>query len=166
MDGFTLIEKVNTLAGKHGIGRIDHIEDRIVGIKSREVYECPAAQLLIDAHMDLEKLVLTRHEFRFKQQVSNEWAYLAYSGLWMDPLKNALDSFIEETQKRVTGEVRVKLYKGSFRVVGRSSKFSLYNVDLATYGVKTTFDQMWSPGFIEIWGLPTKVANLKKRNQS
>ena len=166
MDGSALIGKISAISGKHGVGRIDHMEDRIVGIKSREVYECPAAQLLIDAHMDLEKLVLTRHELRFKQQVSVEWTNLVYTGLWMDPLRTALDSFIEETQKRVTGEVRVKLYKGSCNVVGRSSKFSLYDLDLATYGPQTTFDQMWSPGFIEIWGLPTKVANLRKRSLS
>jgi argininosuccinate synthase len=114
--------------------------------------------------MDLEKLILTRHEFRFKQQVDLEWSSLAYSGLWMDPLKTALDAFIEEIQQRVTGEVKIKLYKGSCYVVGRCSDFSLYDIDLATYGPKTTFDQSWSLGFIEIWGLPTTVANIKKRS--
>ncbi len=165
MDGLELIEKLNMVAGKHGIGRIDHIENRIIGIKSREVYECPAAKVLIEAHSDLEKLILTRHEYRFKNLVDMEWANLVYSGLWKDPLKNALDSFIEETQKRVIGEVRVKLFKGNCSVVGRSSDFSLYDIDLATYGAETTFDQSWSTGFIEIWGLPTKIANIKK-NQS
>ncbi|MCW3976059.1 MAG: argininosuccinate synthase [Candidatus Bathyarchaeota archaeon] len=164
LNGLELIERISAIAGKHGIGRIDHMENRIVGIKSREVYECPAAKLLIEAHMDLEKLVLTRHEFRFKQQVDVEWSSLAYSGLWMDPLKSALDAFIEETQQRVTGEVKIKLYKGNCYIVGRYSDFSLYDIDLATYGPKTTFDQSWSLGFIEIWGLPTTVANIKKRN--
>jgi argininosuccinate synthase len=164
MDGLELIEKINKIAGSHGIGRVDHMENRIVGIKSREVYECPAAKLLIEAHMDLEKLVLTRHEFRFKQLVDLEWSNLAYSGLWMDPLKTALDAFIEETQQRVTGEVKIKLYKGSCYVVGRYSDFSLYDLDLATYGPKTTFDQTWSIGFIKIWGLPTTIANIKKRS--
>lgn len=163
LDGLALIEELRMLGGKHGIGRIDHIEDRITGIKSREVYECPAAIILIEAHKDLEKLVLTRHELQFKQKVDTEWTNLAYAGLWMDPLKNALDAFIKETQKRVTGEVKVKLYKGRCSIVGRSSKFSLYDLDLATYGAHTTFDQSWSSGFINIWGLPTKVANIKKK---
>jgi argininosuccinate synthase len=163
LDALTIIEKIGELGGKHGIGRIDHIEDRITGIKSREVYECPAAIILIEAHKDLEKMVLTRHELQFKQRVDTEWTNLAYGGLWMDPLKSALDAFIKETQKRVTGVVKMKLYKGKCSVVGRSSKFSLYDLDLATYGVHTTFDQSWSLGFIEIWGMPTKVANIKKK---
>jgi len=167
MDPGTLIEVVNEVAGGHGVGRIDHIEDRLVGIKSREVYECPAATTIIEAHKDLEKLVLTRHELFFKQQVEAQWAYLVYTGLWMDPLKEDLDAFIDKTQERVCGEVKVKLYKGCLQVVGRSSPLSLYDLNLATYNIETTFDQSSSAGFIELWGLPTKVANaLKKKGKA
>ena len=120
---------MNEFAGKHGVGIIDHIEDRLVGIKSREVYEAPGApSSIIEAHRDLEQLVLTRHELAFKAGVEREWSWLVYSGLWMEPLRFALDSFIETTQRRVTGSVRLKLYKGGLRVVGRSSPNSLYKV--------------------------------------
>lgn len=163
MEPVDLIERLNQVAGKHGVGRIDHMEDRLVGIKSREVYECPAATVLIEAHKDLEKMVLTRHEVLFKQHIDAEWAYLVYAGLWMDPLKEDLDAFINKTQERVTGEVRVKLFKGSVQVVGRSSPYSLYDINLATYNIDTTFDQSFSAGFIELWGLPTKVARALKR---
>jgi len=163
IDPVKLIEHLNNVAGRHGVGRIDHMEDRLVGIKSREVYECPAATVLIEAHRDLEKMVLTRHEVLFKQHVDAEWAYLVYAGLWMDPLKEDLDVFINKTQEKVTGEVKVKLYKGSAQVVGRSSPYSLYDLRLATYNIETTFDQLASAGFIEIWGLPTRVASALKR---
>lgn len=158
-----LIETLNNIAGKHGVGRIDHIEDRLVGIKSREVYECPAATVLIESHKDLEKLVLTRHEILFKQYVDAEWTFLVYAGLWMEPLKEDLDALINKTQERVTGEVKVKLYKGSAQVIGRSSPYSLYDIHLATYNIDTTFDQASSAGFIELWGLPTRVAKALKR---
>jgi len=159
-----LIEEVQSAAGKHGIGRIDHMEDRIVGLKSREIYEAPAATVILKAHADLEKMVLTRHEKLFKRHVDHEWAVLAYTGLWMDPLKEALDAFIDKTQERVTGEVTLKLFKGSAQVVGRSSPFSLYDLSLATYDIDTTFDQKAAVGFIELWGLPTVTAwALKKR---
>ena len=161
-----LIETVNKVAAENGIGRIDHMEDRLVGIKSREVYECPAATVIIEAHKDLEKIVLTKHEYLFKQQVDAQWAFLVYTGLWMEPLREDLDAFINKIQDRVSGEVRVKLYKGSMRIVGRSSPSSLYDFKLATYNVGTTFDQSSSAGFIELWGLPTRVANtLKKRSK-
>ncbi|MBS7604983.1 MAG: argininosuccinate synthase [Candidatus Bathyarchaeia archaeon] len=158
-----LIETLNNIAGRHGVGRIDHMEDRLVGIKSREVYECPAATVIIEAHKDLEKLVLTRHEILFKQHVDLEWAYLVYAGLWMDPLREDLDAFINKTQDRVTGEVRVKLYKGCATVVGRSSPYSLYDMSLATYNIDSSFDQSAAGGFIELWGLATKVAGALKR---
>jgi argininosuccinate synthase len=116
-----IVETLNKTAGKHGVGRIDHIEDRLVGIKSREVYECPAATVILEAHKDLEKMVMTRHEVLFKQHVDEEWVFLAYEGLWVDPLKEDLDAFINKSQENVTGEVRLKLYKGGLRVVGRSS---------------------------------------------
>ena len=157
-----LIETLNKVAGEHGVGRIDHMEDRLVGIKSREVYECPAATVLTEAHKDLEKMVLTRHEVLFKQQIDAQWTFLVYTGLWMDPLRDALDAFINKTQERVHGEVKVKLYKGGLQVVGRSSPMSLYDLNLATYDLQTTFDQSWSPGFIELWGLPTRVSNILK----
>jgi len=163
MDPVALIENVNEVAGRNGVGRIDHIEDRLVGIKSREVYECPAATVIIEAHKDLEKLVLTRHEVSFKQQVDAVWTNLVYTGLWKDPLKEDLDAFIESTQSRVNGKVKLKLYKGGLQVVGRSSLSSLYDMDLATYNIKTTFNQSSSAGFIELWGLPTRVANALKR---
>lgn len=158
-----LFERLNALAGKHGVGRIDHMEDRMVGIKSREVYECPAAQVIIEAHKDLEKAVLTRHELGFKARVDEEWTFLVYAGLWMDPLRESLDAFIDKTQERVCGVVRVKLYKGGLHVVGRSSPLTLYDLNLATYEGETTFDQTLAEGFIELWGLQTKAANIVKR---
>ena len=158
MEPLKLVSFVNQLAGSHGVGRIDHIEDRLVGIKSREVYECPAASVIIQAHQDLEKLVLTRHELDFKATVEREWAWLVYSGLWLEPLRLALDRFISATQHRVTGTVRMKLYKGSARVVGRSSEYSIYDVGLATYGRGSRFDQKNAIGFIELWGLQSRVA--------
>ena len=158
MEPLKLVSYVNEFAGSHGVGRIDHIEDRLVGIKSREVYECPGASVIIQAHQDLEKLVLTRHELGFKAMVEREWAWLVYSGLWLEPLKLALDRFISATQHRVTGTVRMKLYKGSARVVGRSSDYSIYDVGLATYGRGSKFDQKNAVGFIELWGLQSRVA--------
>lgn len=166
LDSVKLIEQLNFIAGRNGIGRIDQIEDRLVGIKSREVYECPAASLIIEAHMDLEKAVLTRHELLFKQRIEEQWSFLIYTGLWMEPLRNDLEAFINSTQERVVGEVKAKLYKGGLHIVGRSSPLSLYNLNLATYGNKTTFDQTLANGFIELWGLPTKAANIVKNKKS
>jgi argininosuccinate synthase len=157
------IEALNKTAGKHGVGRIDHIEDRMVGIKSREIYECPAATVLIEAHKDLEKMVLTRHEVLFKQQIDAQWTFLAYAGLWLDPLREDLDAFIAKSQENVTGEVRVKLYKGNAQIVGRSSPMSLYDQNLVNYNIKTGFNQAYSKGFIELWGLQTRMHNVLKR---
>lgn len=157
-----MVKTLNARAGRHGVGRVDHMEDRLVGIKSRECYECPAATVLLEAHRELEKTVLTRHEVLFKRQIDAQWTFLAYAGLWMEPLREDLEGFIDRTQDRVTGEVKLKLYKGSVMVVSRSSPFSLYDANLATYNIETSFDQTWSPGFIEIWGLPTKAANILK----
>lgn len=169
-DGRTLgpiqiIEYINKKAGASGVGIVDHIEDRVVGIKSREVYETPAALCLIEAHSDLEKMVLTKHELKFKAMVDSEWAWLAYSGLWQDSLKTDLDMFINASQKRVSGTVKLKMFKGSLRVVGRKSDYSLYSHDLATYGSGSTFDQTLAKGFVELWGLQSTEANklLKKR---
>ena len=154
-----LIQYINDKAGRHGVGIVDHIEDRVVGIKSREVYEAPAAVAIIEAHKDLEKMVLTKHELTFKQIVDNQWSWLAYSGLWQDPLRADLDRFIDATQNRVSGKVRLKMEKGSLRVVGRESEYSLYRNDLATYATGSTFDQSLAKGFVELWGLQSVIAN-------
>lgn len=159
-----IIEYINKKAGGCGIGIVDHIEDRVVGIKSREVYETPAALCLIEAHSDLEKMVHTKHETKFKSLVDNEWSWLVYSGLWNDPLKDELDMFINQSQKRVTGTVKLKMYKGSLRVVGRKSKYSLYSHDVATYGKESSFDQKLAKGFVELWGMQSTEANkLQKK---
>ncbi len=165
MRSIRLIEYINKKAGANGIGIVDHIEDRIVGIKSREIYETPGALCLIEAHTDLEKLVLTKHELKFKTMVDTEWAWLSYSGLWQDPLKSDLDMFINATQKRVNGTVKLKMFKGSMRVVGRKSDYSLYSHDLATYGSSSVFDQTLGNGFTQLWGLQSTEANklLRKR---
>ncbi|MGC8577524.1 MAG: argininosuccinate synthase [Thermoproteota archaeon] len=165
LDGVSLIGYLNELAGKHGIGRIDHIEDRLVGIKSREVYECPAAVTLIEAHRELEKLVLTKNELVFKQLIDQTWTNLVYDGLWMNPLRLDLEAFIKETQKRVYGEVKVKLFKGSVTVVGRSSPYSLYDIALSTYDSQSKFDQTFAKGFIEIWSLQTRAAYKALKNE-
>ena len=162
-----IIEHLNGIAGAAGVGIVDHIEDRIIGIKSREVYETPAALCLIEAHSDLEKMVHTKHENKFKQAIDSEWAYLAYSGLWQDPLRTHLDAFIESSQRNVSGTVKLKLHKGSLRVVGRKSLSSLYNQKVATYGTGSTFDQRLAAGFIELWGLQsTEVNKLQKKRPS
>jgi argininosuccinate synthase len=152
-----LIERVNQLAGQHGIGRIDHIENRLVGIKSREVYECPAATVLIEAHKDMENLVLPREIAGFKPIVELKWAQTVYEGLWYSPLRNALEAFVNETQERVTGATKVKLFKGKAMVVGRKSPWSMYDQGLATYDKHDLFDHAASEGFIRLFGLPTKV---------
>ena len=154
-----LINKLNEMAGSFGIGVIDHIEDRVIGIKSREIYEAPAALILINAHKDLEKLTLTNHELRFKAIVEEQWSWLAYSGLWLDPLLSDLNQFIEKTQERVTGKIKIKMHNGYYRVIGRDSKFSLYNNNIATYLSNSTFDQTMAKGFVELWGLQSITAN-------
>ena len=154
--GIALIEHLNVLAGSNGVGRIDHIEDRLVGIKSREVYEAPAALLLIQAHQALEELTLSKDQLRFKQGVSVEYANLIYDGLWFTRMHQDLAAYVQSTQKFVTGSVRLKLLKGSSIVVGRKSPHSLYNYSLATYDKGDIFDQSASAGFIEIWGLSGK----------
>jgi argininosuccinate synthase len=161
-----IIEKLNITAGKHGVGRIDHIEDRMVGIKSREIYECPAATVLLEAHKDLEKMVMTRHEVLFKQQIDAQWTFLVYAGLWLDPLREDLEAFINKSQENVNGEVRLKLYKGGLHIVGRSSPISLYDQNLVNYNIKTGFNQEYSAGFIQLWGLQTRMHNILKRKAS
>jgi argininosuccinate synthase len=151
-----LIAELNGVAGANGVGRIDMIEDRLVGIKSREIYETPAALAIIAAHRELEALTLTRDVLRFKTTVEQRYAELAYEGLWFTPLKTALDAFITETQKTVTGSVRLKLYKGNATVVGRTAPNALYSKDLATYDPGSTFDEAAAAGFIALWGLSAR----------
>ncbi len=156
MDGVSLILKLAKIAGDAGVGRSDMIENRLVGIKSREIYEAPAAWTLHNAHKALESLVLDRETLHFKEQVSLKYSELAYYGLWYTPLKEALDKFIDDTQKDVSGTVKVKLHKGHCVVVGRKSPNSLYKKELATYEEGDKFDQSLAKGFIQIWGLPYK----------
>ncbi len=137
----------------------------VVGIKSREVYETPAAACLIEAHSDLEKMVHTKHETKFKSLVDDEWSWLVYSGLWEDPLRSDLDMFIQQTQKRVSGTVKLKLFKGSLRVVGRESRYSLYSHKTATYGKGSNFDQKLAKGFVELWGIQSTEANKLQRKK-
>ncbi|NBR77991.1 MAG: argininosuccinate synthase [Microbacteriaceae bacterium] len=153
-----LIQKMNDLAGAHGVGRIDIVEDRLVGIKSREVYESPAGIALIAAHEELENLTLERDVNRFKRGIEARWADLVYEGLWFSGLKRSLDVFIDHTQEYVSGEVRLKLQGGRAVVTGRKSGESLYDFDLATYDTGDTFDQSMAKGFIELWALPSKIA--------
>jgi argininosuccinate synthase len=153
-----IVEKMNELAGKHGVGRIDVVEDRLVGIKSREVYEAPAAMALIAAHEALESLTMERDVNRYKRGVEAEWSNLVYDGLWFGGLKRSLDVFIDDTQKYVSGDIRLKLQGGRATVTGQKSAQSLYDFDLATYDTGDTFDQSLSKGFIEIWSLPSKIS--------
>ena len=160
-----LIVKMNEMAGENGVGRIDHVEDRLVGIKSRETYECPGAVVLIKAHQSLESLVLTRDVLSFKKGVEQRFSELAYDGLWFSPLREALDAFVDSTQRYVTGVVRVKLYKGNADVVGRESPYSLYDEGLATYAKGDEFDHTSAEGFIYVWGLPLRTVASAHRSK-
>jgi len=162
MELLDIITTLNEVAGNHGVGRIDHIENRLVGIKSREVYEAPAATVLIKAHQDLESMVMTKDLLHYKKMVEQHYADLVYNGLWHSPLKQALDAFIENTQQNVTGTVKVKLHKCSAVVVGRESPYSLYDTALSTYDKGDEFDHSAAKGFIYVWGLPLKVGALAK----
>ncbi|GAA2083790.1 argininosuccinate synthase [Pseudolysinimonas kribbensis] len=152
------VQQLNALAGKHGIGRIDIVEDRLVGIKSREVYEAPAALALIAAHEELENLTLERDLGRYKRGVEVQWADLVYDGLWFSGLKRSLDAFIDHTQQHVSGDIRMTLAGGRATVTGRRSVESLYDFSLATYDTGDTFDQSLAKGFIELWSLPSKIS--------
>jgi argininosuccinate synthase len=152
-----LIEQLNKIVGNHGIGRIDMIENRLVGIKSREIYESPAMIVLINAHRDLESLTLTADVSQYKRGIEETYTKIVYNGLWYSPLKAALDAFIQQTQERVSGVVRLKLFKGNATIVGRWSDNSLYTPDLATYGAEDQFDHKAAEGFIYVWGLPTRI---------
>jgi argininosuccinate synthase len=152
------IEQMNKIAGQHGVGRIDIVEDRLVGIKSREVYEAPGALALIAAHEELENLTLERDVNRYKRKMEADWAELVYEGLWFSGLKRSMDAFIDDTQKYVSGEIRLQLQGGRAVVTGRKSEQSLYDFSLATYDTGDTFDQSLAKGFIEIWSLPSKIS--------
>jgi argininosuccinate synthase len=153
-----MVKKMNELAGAHGVGRIDIVEDRLVGIKSREIYEAPAGIALIQAHEELENLTLERDVNRFKKGVEDKWATMVYEGLWFSDLKRSLDVFIDHTQKYVSGEIRLKLRGGRAVVTGRRSEQSLYDFNLATYDTGDSFDSSLAKGFIELWALPSKIS--------
>jgi len=155
------IVELNRRAGAHGVGRIDLVEDRLVGIKSREVYEAPGAIALITAHQELENVTLERDLARFKRGVEQRWGELVYDGLWFSPLKRALDAFVAEAQRPVSGEVRMVLHGGRAVVTGRRSDASLYDFSLATYDAGDRFDQSLAKGFVQLWGLPTRIASLR-----
>ena len=160
-----LIAELNRIAGLHGVGRTDMIESRVVGIKSREVYEAPAAHVLMEAHAELERLVLDRELLHFKQSIALKYAELVYYGLWFTPLKAALDAFVGQTQRRVSGKVKLSLIKGSCQIVGRSSPHALYQQRLATYGKGDAFDQRSAEGFIKLWGLPYEGQGIGGRGR-
>ncbi|TDD26097.1 argininosuccinate synthase [Actinomadura sp. KC06] len=161
---YEIIAELNRRAGAQGVGRIDMVEDRLVGIKSREVYEAPAAIALITAHMELENVTVERDLARFKRSVDQRWGELVYDGLWFSPLKDSLDAFIADAQKHVSGDVRLTLHGGRAVVTGRRSDASLYSYDLATYDTGDTFDQSLAKGFVELWGLPSKIAAKRDRD--
>jgi len=152
------IAELNRRAGAQGVGRLDMVEDRLVGIKSREVYEAPGAIALITAHQELENVTVERELARFKRGIEQRWSELVYDGLWFSPLKRALDGFIEEANQHVTGEIRLSLHAGRAWVTGRRSSQSLYDYNLATYDSEDVFDQSLAKGFIDLWGLPSKIA--------
>ena len=160
-----LIDALTEIGGANGVGRVSYVEDRLVGIKSRETYECPAAAILFAAHKALEELTLDREMIRYKEEkISHEYSRLVYYGLWFSPLREALDAFVNVSQKNVTGTARMKLYKGTCSVVGVKSPYSLYDQAMATYEAGDMFDHSAAKGFIELWGLPLKIKGARDRN--
>jgi argininosuccinate synthase len=165
MDSVALLTKLNELGGAHGVGRIDMVENRLVGMKSRGVYETPGGTILYAAHQGLESVTLDRETLHYKQTIALRYAELVYYGQWFTPLREALHAFVAKTQETVTGTVRLKLYKGTCSVVGRKSPFSLYREELATFGQDDVYDQGDAEGFINLFGLPLKVrALVNKQN--
>jgi argininosuccinate synthase len=158
LSAIEMVKQMNELAGAHGVGRIDIVEDRLIGIKSREIYEAPAAIALIAAHEELENITLERDVNRFKKGIEDKWATMVYEGLWFSDLKRSLDAFIDHTQECVTGEIRLKLRGGRAVVTGRRSEQSLYDFNLATYDTGDSFDSSLAKGFIELWALPSKIS--------
>jgi argininosuccinate synthase len=163
LSALEIVVRLNSLAGAHGVGRIDMVEDRLVGIKSREIYEAPAAMTLITAHRELESVCLERDLARFKQMAGQRWTELVYDGLWYSPLRHSLEAFMAEASKHVTGDVRIRLQGGQAVVTGRKSTLALYDFGLATYDTGDMFDQKLSKGFVELWGLPSKIAAERDR---
>ena len=163
VDRVAIINQLNKAAAASGIGIIDHMEDRVIGLKSREIYEAPAATVLLQAHRDLEKLVFTREENEFKPIVDKLWSELVYKGLWFSPIMDELNAFIDKSQEAVDGWVKLKFYKGNAQVLSRYSEHALYDINLATYEKWTTFDQKHSIGFIELWGLNTVLAKKVRK---
>lgn len=163
LDPIALVECLNQLGYTHGVGRLDMVENRLVGIKSREIYEAPAATILFNAHKALEALTLERELAHYKQKLAHDYANMVYYGQWFSPLREALDAFVTSTQQWVSGDVRVKLYKGSAVVVGRKSAYSLYDESLATYTIADKFDHKAAEGFIKCFGLPLRVAGQRAR---
>ncbi|QBI55079.1 argininosuccinate synthase [Streptomonospora litoralis] len=161
-----VVEEMNRRAGAQGVGRIDMVEDRLVGIKSREVYEAPGAMALIAAHQELEAVTVERDLARFKRGVDQRWGELVYDGLWFSPLKQSLDVFVGEANRHVTGDIRMVLHGGRAVVTGRRSEASLYDYDLATYDTGDTYDQSMARGFIDVWSMPAKISNLRDRKHS
>jgi argininosuccinate synthase len=154
-----LIERTAEIGARSGVGIVDHIEDRIVGLKVRDIYEVPAAAIVLPAHQELERLVCTIHENQFKPQLDRQWAYLVYAGLWWEPLRSDLDAYMERVNERVTGTIGLKLYKGHARVVTRSSPHAVYDATLASFAESGgLFSQAASPGFIELWSLQSRMA--------
>jgi len=161
-----LLERAGEIGARHGIGIVDHIEDRIVGLKVRDLYEVPAAALILPAHKELEKLVGTRHQNLFKPQLDSQWAFLAYAGLWYEPLLGDLNAYMESVNERVSGTISLKLYKGSASVIARSSPYALYDQALAGFGESGgLFSQQSSPGFIELWSLQTRMAHAIRNRE-
>ncbi|GLW06335.1 argininosuccinate synthase [Microtetraspora sp. NBRC 13810] len=165
LPAFQLISELNRRAGAQGVGRLDMVEDRLVGIKSREVYEAPGAIALITAHMELENVTVERDLARFKRGVDRRWGELVYDGLWFSPLKKALDVFVAEAQRHVSGDIRMTLHGGRAVVTGRRSDASLYDFNLATYDTGDTFDQSLAKGFVELWSLPARIAASRDARQ-
>ncbi len=163
MPPLAIITELNARAGAQGVGRLDLVEDRLVGIKCREVYEAPGAIALITAHQELENVCVERDLARFKRQAEQRWTELVYDGLWFSPLKSALDVFMNEASRHVTGDIRMRLHGGRAVVTGRRSPVSLYDYELATYDTGDTFDQALAKGFVELWGLPSKIAAMRER---
>ena len=165
LDGVTLIGKLNAIAGRYGIGRMDMVENRIVGLKSREVYEGPAATVLHLAHRELERVVLDRATSRFKDKIAVDFAHLIYDGLWFSPLRESLQAFVRHTQRPMSGEIRIKLSAGLAQVTGRRSQYSLYDEGLATYSHGDTFDRAAADGFLKLYGLPYRTIGRVRRRE-
>ena len=166
LSGLAIVNHINTVAGEHGVGRIDHLENRLIGIKSREIYEAPAGVVLHDAHRALESLTLGKEQMRFKELVAQQYADLVYNGLWFSRHREDLDAYVSSTQEFVSGTVRVKLHKGSCSVVGRRSPHALYDYGLATYDESDQFDHQASVGFIKVFGLPVRTQTRRQTRQS